>query len=224
MVSNKQLSIVLTALIVITIAGVVGLLAKTSSIQPPGHVLTGNALSATGNISITIQETLSITTADGNNINFGDCTPQSGADSVINSEDTQDTPSVCSSFTDGYGNNADILVRNDGNVYANVSINASDWGEAHGGTFIDGASDNSWLAYKTLNDSSHGTYGGGCMGSVQSGYTNITASYNTWMLGCSNLTYAGDNNSFQFEVQAMLPQDATVGSSEVVFTFIAQNA
>ncbi len=224
MVSNKELSYVLVALIVVSIGGFISLLSVTAPFKPVAYDFTGHATTASGNVSINIQQSLSITTTDGHTINFGNCTPQAGSDSVVNSEDGANTPTVCSSFTDGYGNDADILVRNDGNVYANVTINASDWGEAHGGTFIDGASDNSWLAYKTLNSSSAPSYGGGCMGSLQSSYTNITSSYHGNMLGCDKLSYGSVNNSFQMEVEAMIPQDAVVGSSAVTFTFTAHNA
>ncbi len=213
-ISNKTLAMFLVAAIVVSVAGTIVSLNKLDSVS-----YTGFATSMTGNVSVTVASQLSITTADSDTINFGSCTPQSGADSVINSEDTQDTPSVCTGFSA-----TNISVRNDGNVNANVTINASDRGEAHGGTFINGASDNSWVAYKTVNQSGHGSYAGGCMSSVQSSYTNITATYNTWMKACENLAYGPTYNSIDTHVQIMIPSDAVVGSDQLVLTFYAQNA
>ncbi len=214
-VSNKTLAMFLVAAIVVSIAGTIISLNKLGEVS-----YTGYALTDTGQVNISVGTTLSITTQDDNTIDFGTCTPQGGTDVVISSEvaNGDATYGICSGFTPD-----EILVRNDGNVNANVTINASDWGEAHGGTFLPSSSGNSWIAYKITNASSAGGYNGGCVGNYQSTYTNITNTYNSNMLGCDNLSAHATDNSFEFDVEILVPNDAQSTTSSLTLTFIANN-
>ncbi len=216
-VSNKTLAMFLVAAIVVSVAGTIISLNKLQSVS-----YTGFATTATGNVSVNIASQLSITTSDHSYIDFKNCTPQSGVGTdTINSEGGGQTSTVCSSFSDT-GTNGEILVRNDGNVNANVTIDFSDVGEADGGTFLPSPSDTSRIQYKIINDSS-ASYHGGCVGSYPSSYTTVTNSAKTNRVGCTNLKYGGTYNSFQMEVQITLPHDADVGYNSIDFTFTAHN-
>ena len=208
-ISNKTLAIFLVAAIVVSVAGTMISLNKLQSVS-----YTGFATTATGNVSVNIQSQLSITTSDGNTINFGQCTPQSGSDTTINSE-TQ--PSICESGT--YPKY--ILVRNDGNVDANVTVQFSKVGKAQSGTFLDSTESTSSIAYKVVNDSS-ASYSGGCIGSYPSSYTTVSTA-NSEIQGCTDLKYGDTYNSFETAVQIVVPYDAPVGSDSVILTYTAHN-
>lgn len=215
-ISNKTLAMFLLAAIVISIAGTIFSIDRLNSISS----ITGYATTETGNVTLNVGSVLSITTADDNLIDFGTCTPVGGTDATITSEVANGGLSpndICSAFTAD-----EILIRNDGNVDANVTINASDYGDVHSGTFLDTARDVSWIAYKITNDSSNPSYGGGCNGSYQSAYVNITNSANSYLLGCDDLRFGSENNSIEFDIQIMVPYDYSGGTDDVVFTFVAQ--
>jgi len=217
-ISNKTLAMFLVAAIVVSIAGTIISLNKLGQLGAP---ITGYATSGTGNVSLNVQSSLSITTADDNNIDFGACTPQSGTDTVITSEaNGGGTANICSAFVAD-----EILVRNDGNVDANVTINASDCGQASGTgcTFLPSSSGTSWIAYKITNASS-ASYSGGCIGTYQSSYTNITNTTKNWLPACDKLQADATYNSFEFDVQINVPYDAQPGADYVLFTFQAQQA
>ena len=209
-ISNKTLAIFLVAAIVVSVAGTMISLNKLQSVS-----YTGFATTATGNVSVNIQSQLSITTSDGNTINFGQCTPQSGSDTTINSESS---PSICT----GQSFPQNISVRNDGNVDANVTVQFSKVGKAQGGTFLDSTEGTSSIAYKVVNGSAGGTYHGGCIGSYPSSYTTVSTA-NSEIQGCTDLKYGDTYNSFVTDVQIVVPYDAPVGTDSVILTYTAHN-
>ena len=212
-ISNKTLALLLLAAMVVSLGGTIISVSQISDLQ------TGMATTPTGNVDLNVQGALSITTDDANQINFGDCTPLSGENGVINSEQGKNTTTVCS----GNGNlPSNISVRNNGNVDANVTIQADDVGEAHGGSFIpSNSSGASELRYKTADSGVSGNQGG-CTGTLQTSYTNITTA-GTEYTGCSVLTPGSTQNSFLTNIELVVPFDATPGSSSVTLTFTANS-
>lgn len=209
-ISNKTLAMFLVAAIVVSIAGTTISLNRLDRMST-GDGLTGYATSGVGNVTVNVNSQLSISVTD-DIIAFGNCQPFSGVDTVIDSETASVAwaHDVCSGFTPDY-----IQVINDGNVNANVSINASNRGEAHGGTWLTSGGADSWFAYKISTSDS------GCTGTFPSSYTNITSA--AWVQGCTNLTY-GANNAMELNIQTVIPNDADVASSYVELTFWATNA
>jgi len=214
--SNKTLTYLLITFIIISIGGIITSLAQlythTTTKALPS---TGQAITSNGNVSISITSTLSITTIDDDTINFSSCSPGRVIYSNITGGNTHND---CPYFTAD-----EILIRNDGNIEANVSINFSNWGEAHGGTFINSTTNNSWIAYKITNSSSNNSYEGGCMGNYQSTLLNVTSTNAHNLLGCDHLQADGTYNSFELDIAIYIPETTTTGSDELTITFIANN-
>jgi hypothetical protein len=211
-ISNRTLATFLLLAIVVSLGGTLVSLNKLNS-------LTGFATTGTGNVSLSVGSTLSITTIDSNAINFGSCSPLSGVEGIINSENasTTNTSQICPSFTQN-----NITVRNDGNTPANVTIRPNKIGGAQGGLFLNSTTLKSALAYKTIK-SGRGSYTNGCVGNIQTNYTNFTST-TTNLTACSNLTSGATNNTFLTHVQIIVPYDAPGGQSDVILTYVAWNA
>ncbi|MBD3209645.1 hypothetical protein GF367_04490 [Candidatus Woesearchaeota archaeon] len=207
-ISNKTLAMFLVAAIVVSIAG------TTISLNRLGQVKygpTGFADYDIGNVTVNVGSTLSISISGDNTIAFGTCTPVGGQDIVLDSEGTG--AGNCSVMT-GAGDH--IIVINDGNLNANVSINVSDVGEVHSGNFLPtGAGTKSWIAYKTTDVATD------CQSGEIGSYTNFTSTA-SWYQACTNLTPGG--NGIQFDVEILLGSDATTASSYIDTTFWAKNA
>lgn len=175
--------------------------------------ITGNTQLTSGNVSISVNSLLSVTTSDDAIINFTSC--KTG--NVIYSNHTNgNSQNACPGFVAD-----EIIVRNDGNVDANVTINFSNRGEAHNGTFIDATSNDSWIAYKITNSSSALGYSGGCRGAYQENFTNITTTND--YVACDYLQGHMSENSIEFDVAIYIPSSTTAGGDEIVVTFTANN-
>jgi len=193
------------------IISVVGVAVSLSILNNDDFSLTtGHALVQTGNISIGIDTVLSIT-ADDTIINFNGCRAGTTVYSNVNRGDGVD---ACESFsTDS------IIIRNDGTLFANVSVSFSDWGGASNGTFLDSPDNSSWVVYAISNTSALPMYGGGCHDFMQSSWTNITD--NSSYRACDRLAPDNSYNSFTFDIGINIPENMTSGSSSVSITFIA---
>lgn len=217
-VSNKTLAIMLLAAIVVSLGGTFISLSRLGTMSTP----TGHATDdSQGNITLTIDEILSITTIDNNLIDFGTC--ELGADSAgitINSEQGADTDN-CSNVGDVEA----ILVRNNGNLDANVTIQAASVGTDQGGAgpfFLDTGSSNSSLQYKFMNES-HASYEGGCMsGMGPSSYTDF-AEPATEYTACELLQSHSSDNSIGVDFQISVPDSASEGDN-VTITFTASES
>ncbi len=221
-VSNKTLAMFLVAAIVVSIGGTI---ISLNVIQERQQGITGFATSDTGNVSLSIGTVLSITTSDSSLINFGACSPAGGTNPIIDSEtvDGDGATDTCPN----YNAISNLTVRNDGNVYANVSINSSKHGDEGSGAthFLDTPGNMAKLSYKITNHSTYGAYKGGCIsGAYQSSWLNITSTnYDSNMLACDNLSFDLTDNSFAFDVQIKVPSSYSGGQDDVIITFEARN-
>ncbi len=210
-ISNRALAVLLLATMVVSLGGTIVSLNRLGSIS-----VTGMAPTDIGTVNLTVEGAVSIITEDGASIDFGTCTPSSATTLTLNSENTSDTGTAC------VGGNipTPIYVRNDGNVDANVTLNASDRGTAQGGNFLLGPDpDQSALAYRTVNEGGGGN-SGGCNSGLVGPYTNFTG---TPVLVCGNLTggIATGNNSFATHFQIVFPRSAFQVTESVTITFHA---
>lgn len=214
-ISNRALAMFLLAAIVVSLAGTIISLNKLE-----GTSTTGFATSGTGNVSLNVQSSLSITTADSSLINFGGCTPLSGSSAVVASTGGANT-SICSGFIVG-GADSNISVRNDGNVNANVTVKPDKVGKAQGGTFLDSTSGTSAIAYKTVSGGIN-PYTNGCQSGLVGSYTNFTTAGSD-VAACSNLTSGATSNSFLTHLQIIVPYDVAQGQQSVILTYTATTA
>jgi hypothetical protein len=202
-ISNKTLAMFLVAAIVVSIAGTTISLNRMSTIGDKGP--TGFASTGVGNVTLNVGSTLSII-LDDNLIDFGTCIP-GGTDvyivsSIANGSATQNCNGPLPD---------QIEIRNDGNIDANISMNASDRGQADGGTFLTSAATTSRIRVRVTNDSNTGSYNGGCLKGMPSGYVTLTgANYQNYDL-CQRLDAHVTDNSIAINVNITLPQGTTTG-------------
>ena len=211
MVSNKTLLVFILIAIAVFIIAFFSTRAVLQGIDPRLQPSTGHALSDTGNVTVNIYESISITTQDDSAINFTNCVAGTPIYSNITGGNDQDS---CEGFTPDV-----ILVRNDGSVPVNVTLNISNRGEAHAGTFLDSDTDDSWVAFKAVNDSTIFSYAGGCIGTIQDTWQNITT--DDRVVVCDHLQNHATNNSISFDLAFFAPNTTQTGSTALSLVFYA---
>ena len=223
-ISNKTLALLLVGAMVVSLAGTILSLNKLGEVS-----ITGMPVQL-GNVSLEVEQLLSITTEDNPAISFGSCSPDTDSVLILNSEFGENTSDSCD-ITEAQ---TPIHIRNNGNVPASVQVSPDDYGTADEvGTFLAPAT-NSALAYRILDEGLDGVYGGGCSstagsqgsaaGSLVGDYTNFTGTGD--FLVCDNLadsSGANLNNSVGMHLQITFPTDVVPGNYDVVFTFTASN-
>ncbi len=175
--------------------------------------LTGFATSSEANVSININNVLSIV-LDDNTINFSACVP---GHTIFSNVSNGNSFNSCSGFVPD-----SLIIRNDGNLDANVTVSFSNWGEAHGGTFLNSSDNSSWVAYAIVNDSST-SFSGGCVGSFPSSWTNVTNTSHSNLLACDDLSAVNPYNSFEFNIAIFIPETTQTGNNTLLITFNAYN-
>ncbi len=213
--SNKFLAVLLVGAMIVSVTGTVISMNRIGSIT-----VTGFASEAQGDVMIEILSAVSITTIDNPEIDFGTCTPSTESLILINSEGGEQT-SNCTG--EGWPN--PILVRNDGNVDAEVELLPSTVGQAQNETsdFLPSADLSSTIEYMTLSRGEGTEHFGGCYDGLVNDYTLLLNSTD-YVPACANLTHTGGvggNNSFAMHVQIGLPRSAEPGESSVTLTFQA---
>lgn len=200
------------AAVVVSLGGTIMNLNQLTTISTTGLA------TDTGTVDIDIAATVSITTEDSNQIDFGQCTPLSGVAATINSEGTGGNQSIC----DGISNSsqeAAIAVRNNGNIDANVVVRTNATGAAESGSFLSSDSAESSIGIRTVDDGLAGNQGG-CTGTMLSTYSTFT---DTNIAGeqtaCSVLEFGGTQNSFLAHVELVIPFDAPQGADSFTLTF-----
>lgn len=175
--------------------------------------ITGKAISEEGEVSVHLINQLSITTDDDNTIVFSGCYPNN----TIYSDTIEGNGSgACPGFTsDG------IYVRNNGDVDVNVSVSFSNWGEAHGGTFLNSTTNTSWIAYK-MSNATLGNYSGGCSLNLQDSWQNITSS--SLLPVCDTLLWGEENTTMRFDIGLFIPENITASTNELIINFLAELA
>ncbi len=211
MVSNKLLATLIISTLVIFITSFF----ITRGIFQDSHIViepsVGKATFDSGDVTVLVFTSVSITTQDGSLINFTDCT----AGRPIYS-DIADGNAYAS--CNGYTPQA-VITRNDGCIYANVTMNISNWGEYHNGTFLNSATNDSWIAFKVRNVSSHPSYAGGCVNNFQNNWLNIS---NSSLLNlCDQLESSISDNSLSFDIAFYPPPTTQTGPNALAMTFYA---
>jgi len=210
MVSNRVLAGFVIGAVVVSVFGVLFSLGSFSALQDTLHS-TGYASSGQGEVRVTFPTTLSITTSDSDTIAFSGCSPGGVIYSNVSGGNSFGD---CDEFSPG-----EILVRNDGSYEANVTLEASAWGEAHGGSFLNSSTGDSWVAYKVSNASSHASFGGGCAGAFPADWVNVTDGNETRV--CDTLLPGGVNNSVEFDIAIFIPAGVGQGENNLSLTFWA---
>ncbi len=204
--SNKTLGLLLVAAIVISIGGTIISLNKLDAVSTTGYAV------QSGTVTLNVPEALSIVLTNAS-IDFGDC--------MINT--TRGFNFVDSSLDVTGANNAEcdgtldfpdsIVVRNDGNVNANVSVRS----DINGTEFFN--EQNSWIAYRAGEPALNF----GCANDLADTFTNFT------VVGpdenypfCGNLTTSvhGGTDAELF-IQAYINAAATAGGV-MTLTFEAE--
>lgn len=212
--TNKMLAILILSTILISLGTSLFMVHKIHRLdqEPRPTYLSGHAIEDYGNVSVDVTNQIAIQINASNMIAFQNCSPLPDRVAIINSENSSDTGTVCPTFTP-----SNLTIVNLGNIEANVSINVSNVGTAHGtgGTFLNGGIGGSAIAYRTSNHS-------GCLNGLIGTYTNFT---NTSLIypACNRLT-VGENRAFDFNVQIQVPQSMNSGTNQVNLTFWAEQA
>ena len=211
-VSNKTLSILLLAAIVVSLGGTFISLNRLSGITPTGYA------TDEGTVQLTIEEVVSITTEDNPNIDFGTCLLDTGVGLLIDSEGTGNA--ACDNLAPG--GEDPIFVRNDGTVPLVVNLETSDVGTAHTGDFLDNqssGSEESWIAYRTLDMGNEDPNTGGCVGALgATDYENITVTTPASNSICTELDSGVIANSVGVHFQIYIPAN-TIEGDTLTLTF-----
>lgn len=214
-ISNRALAVLLLATMVVSLGGTILSLDRLGALSATGWT------TAAGQVNLTVDTELSITTADNNEMDFGTCNPDTDSDLTVNSENQGDVGEA-----DCPGEElTPIWVRNDGNVPAVVTLESNDWGQAGeaGGSFLPSSAGTSELRYKAINDGSDldTDYSGGCAAGLVDSYSliNDSSSYDV----CDNLGYQNENNSVGIHFEIVIPRAADPVPSSATITFTAAN-
>lgn len=207
-ISNKALALlVLTALVVVVAATTVQL----NRLNAIG--ITGMPTADDGTVVLQIASSVSIEVDTGNSsINFGPCTPLSGQNLTFDSENnmTNATNDRCVP-NPATGQTGFILVRNIGNVDANVTVQTDLTPDG----FIPTAASNQADFQVRFTSSNCGAGG-----SLLSTYTTLSTSA---IGACQNLTFP--DGEMQMYVNITIPQDALPGAANTnTITYTAAQA
>lgn len=195
-ISNKALAGLLIAAIVISVSGTLMILDKNAG-------LTGFATSQNANASVNITGTLSIYLSS-NSLDFGTGTVNSGSTSALLAYDG--TTFTATNGT-GFSQTGDIILVNDGNLNANVTIKAL----SDVATFIGGSSPTmEYLA-------AEGTEAGSCTGTLASSYTTLSTTKSNF---CDVLAFADTSDDLKLGLRLKIPSD-TVGYKTNTLVFEA---
>jgi len=206
--SNRTIAYLLLVAIFVSVAGTLLSLSKMGGIGAP--LITGAATSGAGTAQLTVASALSIVVED-TTVNFGECTPVGVPGTWFESNATdKGAGSPSPGFCTGLQNPDNLTIHNDGNQFANVTINASNV-DITGGTL------NKSLMFAMMNASKPG-----CVEAAQRSWYNMTA------LGeytvCGNLTFKTNYNRIWVYFGVWVPSDATAGQRSSTLTFTAYEA
>ena len=209
-VSNKTLSVLLLAAIVVSLGGTFVSLNRLGSMTPTGYT----TFNETGTVALLVDDNLAIELfPDPANMNFGTCTLIDGTQGYT--VNTDSSGSHENSRCDGAPTGIDV--RNVGNIIANVRLEVNDTDTIRGGNFmnISTSGADSTFEYRTVNLNGCGT------GTLEPDYTEFVDT-TTLHTGCSVLQ-TGANNDFRTHFQVGIPDNAR-GQSSVTITFVAMEA
>lgn len=212
--SKKVLSLLLASTLFVVVALVFVSLSMLDSFGITGYLIEGH-----GALNLSIAPTISITTGEGDHIDFGNC-KLLGYNMIITSDGLFDTFDSCSNYEI-----MNISLRNDGNIPLTILLSSDAVGASHNGSFLESPSNSSEIAYKVTNIGRLGNQGGctGELGPVH--YTPIENVSDEYLI-CDYLIPGpmGGFNSVVSDFKIVVPYDADVGNVNVTLTFIAMDA
>jgi len=156
--------------------------------------ITGNAAVDVGTANLTIQSFLTVNFTT-QMIGWGN-----GAVADGTGHATLDSSNNTATNWNGTANNVGLILRNDGNVNAQINLTASN----NASTFIGGGQDGGPL-YEIKTTSSET---GSCVAGLASSYYTANT---TSMGSCGNLTYINTNDTLRIDVRVVIPDDAPIG-------------
>lgn len=211
-ISKKLSFLILMSLTVILVISILLIINNLNSENSTSH-----ATYDQGFINLDIGKQLSITTIDGEFIDFGQCALLE-REFNITSDGLKDTEESCQNFMQ-----SNLSVRNNGNVPATLYIQTDMVGAANNGTFLQTPSNTSKIAYKIANEGRLGNEGG-CEESIGPQNYTLFEQPNQEYDVCGRLGIAGFGgaNSIVTNFEIVIPHDVDIGSSEVIITFTAE--
>ena len=211
MVSNRTLLFFMLGALAIMLSSTLITIITFQNTFPHMTPITAQATSdQIGFVQLNIDTSMSIT-IDDDIINFSGCAP---GNIIYSDRYDGNSQHSCRGFVPD-----NITVRNDGGASANITLNLTNWGEAHGGSFLDSVSNSSYVLYKISNSSSSMIYDGGCNGVMINSWTNITNG--SHFSACDELLAGAVYNSLTFNIGFFVPSDIASGSSELTISFYA---
>ena len=210
MISNKILATILIITLVISSISIFTALNQLDALKHTAKA------TDQGQVTLLIRESVSITTIDGPEIDFGAC-KLLGRTFNITSDYLKDTEESCPNY-----NQTNISARNNGNIPATLYIETDTVGALRGGTFLESPSNTSDLAYKITNEGRLGNQGGCMQGINATTYTPFFNPNEQYMI-CEHLNHdaEGGQNSIIANFEIVIPEDVGVGTSQITITFTA---
>lgn len=212
-ISNKTLTFLLVAAIVVSIGATVISFSRMSQLIPR---TTG--MGSTGLVNVSIAQTASVNVID-TQIQFGSCAPTATYGCNVSSNSTS---ADCSCEGGTWPDN--ITVQNDGNVDLNLTVKTTDLAA----TFIAGTAPQFWFSVR------NGSSRPGCRNSTTyagTDYNNNFFQYNWFSFetsnmeytACVNLSYPDTNDQIAVFTKLFLPSDAPISTANrsATLTFTA---
>lgn len=228
--SNRTLALLLVAAIVISIGGTMVNLEKLNRLTGP----TGYALSAVGNVSLSITETTSIVLTYGE-IDFGsgyvfadcnNCTMDTAAGG------TRDATCCLGDWADVGNFDEGLLIENQGNTYVSLKANYSEAAaDFIGGDSVTPEFDYQFIPEHTAN---HGSANGDdSASSCQTGWNNtggwtaIVANTQQYACGSGslfNFTSEATKDEVELNFRVVIPENADTGAKAANVTITAASS
>jgi len=208
-ISNKTLTFLLVATIVISVGGTMISLNRINRLVPGA-----TGMGTTGKVNVSIASTASVNIVDAI-IQFGSCAPTATYGCNVSSNVSS---AECSCAGGSWPDN--ITVQNDGNKYVNLTVKTTDLAAS----FIGGTSPKFWFS------SRNATLRPGCYNSsvvvdnngLQWDWFSFDTS-NIEYTACANLTFDDANDQLAVFAKLFLPADAPISltNNSATLTFTA---
>ena len=195
-ISNKTLAVIVVAAIVVTL-GSTALILRMGS-----PVITGMATNVSGTAAFNISGITSIRITDAA-IDLGSGSVTAGEDFAVIDTVANVDNGTWTTPDDGF------VIENDGNLDADISVNASELASS----LIGGTSATPSVKWKARGTTAN------CQDAVISAYQEITTTSTASF--CDNLSYVDASDDIGMDLQLTIPSDATPGERTLIVTFTA---
>ncbi|MFW5865995.1 MAG: hypothetical protein ACOCU6_02790 [Nanoarchaeota archaeon] len=205
-ITNKTLSVLLIAAIVVSIGGT---FFSLTMLQAPTGAPTGYA---TGTVDLDVPDQLSIT-LDDSVIEMGSCTPSKTSGEVIFVDSSQGSSAANNGNCSGGTFPDNMTIRNNGNVDALITVSSNS-----GGDDLFGNTEQNGFGIKAESND------GGCVSGLLNSYENFTHTGGSTETVCTNLQSHNTDNSMELYAGAWITPTATSGENSVDWTITASAA